>query len=164
MHLKKNIFPFILISRNIFSKLSYTWNCEEWPLVWCSVETARGSKVGVGSATPAILMCVLLFILPQVRNSRIIFYFLKEDFLVCSVLLDFSIDKKKPFFKFSSRNFAKIAKIFCHCLPQPFLSHRYFCKNENFREIFLLSLLYCQILKEFCHFHFRKQFSNHWEK
>jgi hypothetical protein len=32
-----------------------------------SVETVRGSKVGVGSATPAILMCVLLFILPQVR-------------------------------------------------------------------------------------------------
>ena len=29
-------------------------------------ETARGSEVVVGAATPAILMSILLFILPQV--------------------------------------------------------------------------------------------------
>jgi hypothetical protein len=30
------------------------------------VRTVQGVKVSVGSATPAIFMCILLFILPQV--------------------------------------------------------------------------------------------------
>ena len=53
------------------------------------METARGSRVSIGSATPAILMCILLFVLPQVailnrlfpslRNSNLFFLFSYYD-------------------------------------------------------------------------------------
>ncbi len=38
-------------------------------IVDVKVRTVQGTKVSVGSATPAIFMCILLFILPQVTHN-----------------------------------------------------------------------------------------------
>ena len=45
-------------------------------ITYCSVKTAKGSKVSVGAATPAILMAIFLFILPQVLIRLFIYLFI----------------------------------------------------------------------------------------
>ena len=42
--------------------------------IYSRVKTARGSTVSVGAATPAILMAIFLFLLPQVQTTLSIKY------------------------------------------------------------------------------------------